>query len=141
MIGVAGSCTDCGCAYGECECPRANHGDHEFMRKMEVFLTSIKKPEDTRRCFDCLNFTPAYMVAGKVWEKAWPYAKDQKRLMRRRAEQLNLDPKKCAKQNLCFVCLEERIGRKLTIHDFQLVPVNGAIRFGYQLGSEPPTRG
>ena len=112
------------------------------MQKMEVFLgTIIDDNTDSRRCFDCLNFDGEYSVSDKVWLQAWPYARDHQRLMKRRALQLGLDPKIVVRQRLCFTCLEARLGRKLTIDDFQLVPINAGIRFGFQLGSEPPTRG
>lgn len=67
-------------------------------------------------CLDCktpyLHCTP-YMVHRDIWKLSGLGSRDG-----------------C----LCIPCLEARIGRKLTIHDFTSAAINNPIRYGLQLG-------
>jgi hypothetical protein len=67
-------------------------------------------------CFDCeMDIPQNYMVHDEVWELAGL------------ASNGGL---------LCFDCLENRLGRKLTIDDFSDKPINAEILFGYKLRGE-----
>lgn len=70
-------------------------------------------------CYDCSHYPPSYMVLDEVWERAVPDYREQR---------------KSRRFNLCFSCLESRLGRELTVRDFQEVPVNQGIFFGYLMG-------
>ena len=131
-----GACTKCGCAVHECECPERDHADPTFVEKLDTYLS---RPGAPKGCFDCLGHASLFMVHDAIWDAAWPFAKQQRRVMQKMAAERGLT--KQIRQHLCLTCLETRLKRKLTLDDFTLAPVNDGIRLGYRMGSEPPTGG
>lgn len=65
---------------------------------------------DNFECFDCSKntFTEYYMVYDDIWQLSGLNKKEGK---------------------LCIICLENRIGRKLTKHDFPNLYVNKINKF------------
>jgi hypothetical protein len=111
------------------------------LEKIDRFLLSIKTESDTYRCFDCLDRNNGYTVHDRLWDLAWPHHEEHRQAMHMRAEQLNQQHRKMVRQFLCLPCLEVRLGRSLTIDDFDDVPINRALRFGYRLGLTARNRG
>jgi hypothetical protein len=89
-------------------------GEDEGVRRMSGARNPFV-PVVTTRCADCGVGTHSidewYMVKDDVWEQAWAG---------RRKSWHSLP----GQQILCIGCLEERIGRTLTCHDFTDAPVN-----------------
>jgi len=90
-------------------------------------------------CFDCDSNTTLYSVHDHVWLKAWPdYQEDKARVVTRYGEYI-VDAYEGTKRHpmnclcLCFDCLEKRLGRPLTIDDFDGTRANDGIRFGHSL--------
>jgi len=74
-----------------------------------------RKSRDEWSCYDCGMVRPEYhMLWDGVWEKAWdgkqPPHEDPR------------DPRQPLQ--LCFACLEKRLGRPLANADFTTAPVN-----------------
>jgi hypothetical protein len=70
-------------------------------------------------CFDCRKAHSNYMVKECIWNLAFPdYCK---------ARIIHSD----IFIDLCFECLQRRLGRDLTMDDFTSAPVNDGIRLGY----------
>lgn len=73
-------------------------------------------------CYFCSDISCLYMVKDDVWFKAWPsYSKDKAANRGKVME-------------MCFNCLENKLGRPLTIDDFTNAPVNEGIRLGFEMG-------
>ena len=72
-----------------------------------------------------------FQVKDPIWFKAWPFFVCYVSETKQRAKERGL-----LKPSfwLCFKCLENRLGRKLTIEDFSDALGNEALRFGYNLG-------
>lgn len=81
-------------------------------------------------CYDCTSTQDWYMLRDEVWNQAWPedYSKLRTRLtLENQGKRVFI----C----LCYDCLEKRLGRSLTIDDFDLgLPINSGIRMGFKLG-------
>lgn len=88
----------------------------------------LKWAQNCGDCHDCGGYAQ-YMVRGEIWGQAFPdYAQVRVQLIER------LD-RRFKGLDLCFSCLAIRLGRVLTIEDFDLtIPVNSAVVFGIQLG-------
>jgi hypothetical protein len=98
------------------------------------------------QCLDCKTAClPDYMVKNHVWDQAVPDYKHLKTVLKEQfpgtespplgcsAWAKNWDHRACVQ--LCFECLEQRLGRSLTIEDFDLqIPVNLGVRLGFELG-------
>ena len=89
------------------------------LRLIEWLEGTFLPPVPGFECMDCEQYGHGWMVTDEVWEEicedeGWspnnPYA------------------------IYCCECAEKRLGRKLTIEDFTDVPINRALRFGYELG-------
>lgn len=81
------------------------------------------------QCYDCRKQTPMYMARNDVWGEAWPgYLKLRTQLiLQNQGVRVHL--------LLCFGCLSKRLGRALTIDDFDLdIICNQGIRLGFELG-------
>ena len=160
MYPLHGACTNCGCSLAECECPE--RAEPDIIDKIDRYFITMEKPKDVFRCFDCLGRVPGYMVLDKVWDRAWPHSTLHRKVMERRVEEARLTPtmsvwaglnrKKLVFQGLCFICIQDRLGRALVIEDFTGLPINAGIRLGFQMGlattvkspllsTEPPARG
>lgn len=104
-------------------------------------------------CVDCGGYGGDYMVRHEVWLAAWPdYEEVRAKLapeLRARVERLDQNAVRRAPDGetpkshgrgyllLCCDCLEKRLGRELTIADFDLrIPVNTGIAFGFRLGKK-----
>lgn len=100
-------------------------------------------------CFDCGSPGPWYMVNNEVWKAAWPEGEPAKKrlstlatAMFPKAQRRSPDSGKViVAVCLCFLCLERRLKRPLTIADFQRkassgndIWTNAGIFFGYRLG-------
>jgi len=79
---------------------------------------------DIYGCIDCHKLSFIYMVHNLVWLEAIPNYFSLKKERK----------KKGLYTSLCLDCLSSRIGRLLTINDFQNVPANDHIRFGFRMG-------
>jgi len=80
-------------------------------------------------CYDCRNQAVWYMVRNEVWGEAWPdYLKLRTQLrLQNQGKPVHL--------LLCFKCLSKRLGRELTIDDFDLnIVSNHGILLGFELG-------
>jgi len=81
-------------------------------------------------CYDCGFDHDWYMVKNEVWLQAWPedYPKLRTRLiLENQGRRVFV--------SLCYECLEKRLGRVLTIDDFDLgIPINSGVRMGFKLG-------
>lgn len=102
------------------------------------------------QCWDCGMPTAPYMVHNEVWKAAWPDGEPARRRLSTLATKLfpnrrNQDPQThrvLVSINLCFGCLEKRLGRHLTVDDFQRfakksgnrIYVNDGIFMGYRIG-------
>jgi hypothetical protein len=92
-------------------------------------LRNIFRPHGWWNCTDCGIHTSrrgeVYIVRDDVWERAWR------------------DRRRCPLQEiLCIGCLEKRIGRTLTKHDFDDFnhPTKGSDRLRDRLTAEWPPR-
>lgn len=63
-------------------------------------------------CLNCGKGHDSFMVHKKIWEEAGYHPK----------------------ANCCLPCLENNLGRELTMNDFTPAPINNAIRWAYQRG-------
>lgn len=71
-----------------------------------VFLAP---PSCVAFCADCRKCADWYVVKKSVWERAWPGTS-----MKSAREPMAM------KHFLCIRCLEKRLGRRLTRHDFDM---------------------
>ncbi len=101
-------------------------------------------------CWDCGEQVPEYMVQNEVWKAAWPGGFGEKKLKRLKvAATKDFGERERSIHsglvhvhlNLCFGCLELRLGRHLTIKDFIAVTrkgkpmsYNAGVFLGYLLG-------
>lgn len=85
-------------------------------------------------CHDCGKASPYYMAREDTWLAAWPtYDSDRARLLLATTEARKERGSRFCLE-LCFACLEKRLGRALTLKDFSAHSANDPIRFGYRLG-------
>lgn len=98
--------------------------------------TGKRHPDEAKGngCHDCGEHFAFYMVHNWVWREAWPtYAAERQALMKKYKYtseyfRVHLD--------LCFSCLEKRLGRKLKPEDFDLdLPVNRGIALGMRIAT------
>jgi hypothetical protein len=68
------------------------------------------------------------MVKDDIWHAAWPDYSEQRARASAEGKRVFL--------LLCFDCLSKRLGRVLCMEDFAPVPINRAIRLGYELAHE-----
>lgn len=101
-----------------------------------------------RQCYDCMGMTDEYMVRQVVWREAFPnYGKIKNAFVRKARVSIGLPNTGCLSKeerqpvlkqqvpslNLCFRCLENRLGRQLVIEDFTDAPINRPILLGYRI--------
>jgi hypothetical protein len=75
-------------------------------------------------CYDCREKAPYYMLLDAIWIQAWP---DYKLVERRRDTVARATGSRPCLE-LCFPCVERRLGRTLTQDDFADAPVNWLLR-------------
>jgi hypothetical protein len=91
-------------------------------------------------CYDCKRGSEFYMVRRETWVRAWPEYDSLRREILAKRRELLRDPDRAFPVSkfllLCFDCLERRLGRPLTVDDFDLdLIVNEPIRLGMRLGA------
>lgn len=93
-------------------------------------------PDDGTRfkCYDCRRPAGSYMVHRAVWDRAWPEYRELKRSLvtkyRGTPEWFR------AHLELCLGCLEKRLGRPLSVEDFDLkLPINDGVFTGIRIAS------
>lgn len=82
------------------------------------------------------------MVRDEVWFQAWPTYREDRELLQRTAKAREMQIE--AVCYLCLECLEKRLGRPLVIEDFEDVPLNKGVFFGYEMyrrSTNPPAGG
>ncbi len=72
----------------------------------------MTKPNYRLDCGDCASPRDEYMVLDTVWAAAGFTSR---------------------KGVVCLDCLEARLGRPLTLADFNSAPINFSLRFGYKM--------
>lgn len=103
----------------------------EHLRKV---VQDYHNTNNTKRkigeCYDCGFSHDWYMLKDEVWLQAWPEGYKELRT------KLTLENQgRRVFVGLCYECLEKRLGRMLTIDDFDLgIPINSGIRMGFKLG-------
>lgn len=85
------------------------------VREHKIKIRSLL--QETYKCIDCKKHCGNYMVKNNVWEEAMPDYIEYKKL----PDEINI-------VSLCLGCLEKRLNRKITINDFEKVPINEPIR-------------
>lgn len=85
------------------------------------------------QCRDCRFQAHDYMLHDEVWLQAWPTYEEESAALHKRYP-LKRDVRMTFLE-LCFFCVEKRLGRLLTPADFDLrIPVNHNIALGLRMG-------
>jgi len=95
-------------------------------------------------CFDCDSRDAfLYFVHDDIWAQAWPdYQEEKAKAVERNGKYLIVNgvkrshPMNCL--CLCIPCLEKRLGRPLTLNDFDDSSANDPVRFGFSLRTGVP---
>ena len=103
-------------------------------------MAALADPEvmDARwHCHDCKGGNHDYMVKKEVWLQAWPTYHEEHKALLAEIRQARKEGRTNGRGHLllCFNCLKKRLGRPLTVDDFDLdIIINDGIKLGVKLG-------
>lgn len=106
------------------EAAKLNMDLSELVRD-KLYTSTTQRTRHFKGCLDCHTFkTPWYIVRDSIWKEAIPNYNEIKKS----------NPPEHPIE-LCFDCLEKRLGRQLTIDDFDLTKnINTSLLFGFMMG-------